>query len=58
MTFGCWGEWIFPHGMMLGFELIPDELLKLNGDESGIILDLIFYRVFLVWAKEKPSEEG
>ena len=58
MKFHGWGEWILPYGLMVGFELIPDDLLEINGDESGFIIDLFVYRFFLTWQKEKPSEEG
>lgn len=58
MKFNWWYLWIVPHGFMVGIELIPDELLALNNDESGFIVDLGVIRFFLTWTKEKPSEEG
>lgn len=44
-----WHQWIFPNGLMLGFEFIPDELLALNGDKAGIVLDLLVVRIFFAW---------
>jgi hypothetical protein len=55
MEFHSWNEWIFPRGLMLGIELIPDDLLELNGDDAGIILDIFFFRVFLVWRNKKAA---
>lgn len=56
MKFNGWHEWIFPKGIMLGIELIPDELLALNNDEAGFILDLVFIRFFCTWQKEKAAD--
>ena len=55
MKFHGWHQWIIPHGLMVGLELLPDEFLELNNDEAGFILDLFIIRFFFTWQKEKAA---